>query len=287
MYRDDFPPTELTAPNRRSYTRLLSGALLGLLGAAALQGCSAAQGAHGEDEYVDAFSEEESFAGVDDPSSAETELDADRDRDDELAGEFAEEPRLGQLEQALGGTCGSQSSAMQRFLDRVVVPDHFPPDSVVASLIAGPPTDECRAFGRAHLHEACDGHDACYGRAGASKRDCDLRFRSQLRSICADQYEVELEDAPLGIFSGGASVARKMLCEQQCKEFSDVMFAAVGAFGGGAFDAAQDGSDEGSGSAAPRTPAPACVAQCQSNCLSLPADQIGQCQVGCPDACRP
>jgi hypothetical protein len=43
-------------------------------------------------------------------------------------------------------------------------------------------------FGAADFTAACQAHDACYDTCGPSKRDCDSRFRSDLRSACRRSY---------------------------------------------------------------------------------------------------
>ncbi len=87
--------------------------------------------------------------------------------------------QIGQLEQALGGSCGSQSSTINSAYYYTTVPDHFPPDSIVAQLAAlaiGIPIGglvACLPFGVANMGPTCDAHDACYGTLGKSKGRCD------------------------------------------------------------------------------------------------------------------
>jgi secretory phospholipase A2 len=43
-------------------------------------------------------------------------------------------------------------------------------------------------WGEADFTPACRAHDACYETCGASKGECDSRFRSDLRSACRRGY---------------------------------------------------------------------------------------------------
>jgi hypothetical protein len=156
---------------------------------------------------------------------------------------------LGTVQQALGGSCGSRSDAINSVFNATTVPDHFPPDSIVAQLAAvaiGVPLGglvACVPFGIANMGPTCDAHDACYATPGKRKSDCDSAARSGWERACKNTYgSIGAGDVALGILTGGLT-ASISLAEQGCREaclgMANAMFAAISGAGQSAFDAAQ------------------------------------------------
>lgn len=176
-------------------------------------------------------------APADDPGEREPELALEPD-----------EVELGQVEQALGGSCGTQNTTFDRFVTATVVPDHFPPDSLATQLAAtslGMPLGglACTAFGIANMGPTCDSHDSCYARAGASRSACDNAARSGWRRACTSTYDaVGAGDVALGFLTGGASsveATAEQACRHTCLAMAEAMFQAVSSQGQDAFAAAQ------------------------------------------------
>lgn len=161
----------------------------------------------------------------------------------------AQELQLGQLQQALGGSCGSKSNIFNKIVTRVAVPDIFPPESILAQLAAqtiGFPfagLTACIAFGVAELSPTCEVHDACYATFGASKAACDRDALSGWERSCRATYaDIDTLDVALGFLTGGVSSTVALAeqgCRSACLQMVNTMASAVSAGGQGAFDAAQ------------------------------------------------
>lgn len=209
-----------------------------------------------ESELVLSESAEEGAApGVEEPAVAldqgqYSSLDADacQAEPEPVAADEAD-VQIGQLEQALGGSCGSQSSTINSVYYYTSVPDHFPPDSIVAQVAAlaiGIPIGglvACLPFGVANMGPTCDAHDACYGTLGKSKDRCDREAKAGWERACKNTYDaIGPDDVIFGFLTGGIT-APIAIAEQGCREsclgMAKVMHAAIAGAGQSAYDAAQ------------------------------------------------
>jgi hypothetical protein len=182
------------------------------------------------------------------PSSVEAEQYSPA-ADESIASADAAGLELGTLGQELGGSCGSDSGAINSVFRLTAVPDHFPPDSAasqLASLVIGVPIGglvACVPFGIANMGPTCDGHDACYGTLGTTQSQCDEAARAGWERACKNAYDsFSVGDAILGVLTTGFTAsfaAAEQGCREACLGMAQAMFAAVSGAGAGAFAAAQ------------------------------------------------
>lgn len=122
---------------------------------------------------------------------------------------------------AAEGACGST------LFQRLAVPDYYCFDLSGIAL----PGALCGAvkpagFKQVHLGQACKEHDACYARAGSTKKQCDAEFRDLISRTCETTLSGPLRE----------------LGRRQCLRTADFFYDAVKMNGCDAFISAQRNS---------------------------------------------
>lgn len=208
-----------------------------VLGAVLSAACgSAGEGGQELDDYVGDTEWGETEGGTGDETLAAADgVAADGEGSDE-------ELELGTARQAIGGACGSRTGALNSAFNYTTVPDHFPPDSHVASLIGLAIFPACAPFGIASMDGACQAHDECYGERGRSKQSCDEEARQGWRRACQNTYDdFSTADAVFGaiVFPLGVAELTEAGCRRSCEAQAEIMYTAVANFGDEAYEHAQ------------------------------------------------
>lgn len=134
---------------------------------------------------------------------------------------------------AIAGDCGSKKGRLNQVAMTFVIPDYFPPNSVLLKNLVSIPLglNNCKRFGKADLTPGCSAHDTCYKKHVGRKKQkkhkklCDAKLLQNWKSSCKSKYRNRYKKNLIRKVAYIDNSARST-CRMACVQFVSLMSEA-------------------------------------------------------------